>query len=97
MPTGDRAGITLTYARSRMKNPLLSINECEILHFGSNSLGNTLRCAVRCSGSVIPCAGLYPDSSHHRAGAVDYGCNVSGQSSSVVTLMHSTRNPMLAS
>lgn len=26
MPTSDRAGITLTYARSRMKNPLLSIN-----------------------------------------------------------------------
>ncbi len=26
MPIGGCAGITLTYARSRMKNPLLSIN-----------------------------------------------------------------------
>ena len=69
--------------------------ECEILHFGSNSLGNTLRCAARCSGSVILVPGLHPDSSHHRAGAVDHGFNVSEQSNSVVTLMHSALNPML--
>lgn len=85
MPTSDRAGITLTYAGSRMKNPLLSINvnaksftsartaagTLFVAQFGARDLQSLVRGCIQIPATIVP-ARL---TTVQCIGAIEFGCN----------------------